>query len=233
MGSLVPEWDSTRLPGKPPKGFEDFHEPSATGNPRLRLARTHSKSHDKGPPVPESPRSPDAAPMVHGAHAMCRYLSRASTGTPRAGGSTPSSPFSKSPPCSPRAGQTRSSARAAAAAKFYEYGRMPEEEEERRRCSAWCERVDSASLNVRPDEGKRSNWAHGSFKMASASYKTLALSEQPDQEEAAAAAAMEGSAKVAGADPATPLVAGAAASSPAAARAQTGSEERLARAASA
>eukprot|EP00887_Chlorella_sp_A99_P000307 scaffold13.g307.t1 len=190
MGSLVGGWDSCG--GKPPKGFEDFQEASPTGNPRLRLARK-SASHTYDParvhepaafrsqvyepasseltrqlsggaPSPGGSGGPPclartSAPAVHGAHAVERYLARVSASTPRAD-SQPGSPFAPSSPRGTLVGSAPSRS-----AKFFAFGKAPEDPEEERRRKAWCERVESSVLNERPDEGSRDVWSHGSFKL--------------------------------------------------------------------
>ncbi|PRW32839.1 family ABC-F type ribosomal protection [Chlorella sorokiniana] len=154
MGSLAPSWD-TGLPGRAPKGFEDFKEPVSP------------RAHCRGGPFSGSPQasgdldkpgSPpklarvSAPPAMHGAAAVQRYLSRSS-------GSVPPSPRVSTPHGSgtPKHMMLK--------VGDEEMNHQPIDAKER-----WCARVESSRLNERPDERDEESWRHGGFKLLDPSH---------------------------------------------------------------
>lgn len=182
MGSLVGGWDAT-APHKAPKGFEDFKEPyTPRGISRRQLSpfdaapQPCAELEGKGSGPPHLARI--SAPPIHGASEIQRYLTRASSS---GGGAVPPSPRA---PGSPRAGTPRTASRKLT----LKIGDGDELLDSLTAKEKWCSRVESASLNLRPDERDEESWRHGGFKVDDPCH-AMHLPGSPRAAAAAAAAA--------------------------------------------
>ncbi|KAL4422758.1 hypothetical protein ABPG75_008955 [Micractinium tetrahymenae] len=187
MGSLVGGWDAAS-PHKAPKGFEDFKEPyTPRGVTRRQVSpfdaapQPSADLERKGSGPPHLARV--SCPPIHGASEIQRYLTRASGS---AGGAVPSSPRVGSPG-SPRAGTPRTASHKLTL-------KIGDDDELLGSLGAkekWCARVESASLNLRPDERDEESWRHGGFKVDDPCH-AMHLPGSPRAAAAAAAAAAAG-----------------------------------------
>lgn len=168
MGSLVPSWDTT-APGVPPKGWQDYDEPSSPrgrttsqdGSKQGELTRQFSRQISMPPNLSRS-----SAPLPMRSLSLTRSTTIGSPGSSgRSSMQAPLSPRSPRCPASPTSPRMSSSVGGTSSrfmAKYFEMGEgeaLNVQLKER-----WCDRVDTHVLNLRPDEEEDRNRRRSSFK---------------------------------------------------------------------